>query len=798
MALPNTDIGEVLVQRTIRIDGRVQGVGFRPLVWRLATALGLTGRVFNLNDAVVIQCRGEEKHIHKLLEMLQANPPLQSKISAVQQQPYDGSLDTNVFRIDSSLGTHQPRSTVLPDLAPCADCVEELFGGTDRRSSYPFTHCTQCGPRFSLIHAIPFDRSNTSLAGFAMCELCNEEYCCPEDRRFHAQTNLCPQCGPSLSVVNSYNEMVDGDAIGTIEQCIKRGGIVAIKGVGGFQFVVDATNVDAVQRLRLHKQRPHKPLALMLRDIAMVKNYCQLSELEQDLMVSPAAPIVVLKRHTTLLNKVATLADNIAPQLSHLGVMLPSSPLHHLLLSRFDVPLVMTSGNAHGAPQSIDNQKAIGSLQSIADLFLLHNRDILNRVDDSLIQVIDDKPQAIRIARGYAPLSLPIPDGFQKGVSVLAMGGDLKNNFCVLQKNTAVLSQYLGDLHNASSLQEYKNCIDQYRRMFQFQADIIALDAHPHYHSARVGHDLAQALQLPLCVVQHHHAHMAACLGENGWPLSGQPVLGVTLDGLGYSAQTASLWGGEILIGNYREVKRVACLKPVALPGGDAAMAQPWRNSVAQLQAALGWNAVIEQYGNIESLHSIGQQPVQTILAMIENGINAPLSSSCGRLFDAVAAVLGVFNHTHLSYEGQGAMVLESCMDEKQWQQADPYPFLVVETAEFIELDPASMWRALLRDLSEGNAVGAIAAGFHKGLAKVLSDCVVMLGQQHGITTVALSGGVFQNAHLTSLLGSDLRARNMNVLTHQKLPANDGGIAFGQSLVAAAQGQHQCGVVPCA
>ncbi len=690
------------------------------------------------------------------------------------------------------------------DLATCSQCLKELFDPTDRRSRYPFINCTHCGPRLSIVRAIPYDRANTSMAAFDLCPHCQREYDDPADRRFHAQPNACPACGPELWVTDRagcmLSEKPDDDPIVMAQNALQAGKIVAVKGLGGFHLAVDATNEEAVTRLRQRKHRPHKPLAVMVRDIDVAKGYCQVSDQEQELLQSAAAPVVLLQCHTPP-------SQWVAPNQQRLGVMLPPSPLHHLLLAEFDTPLVMTSGNPSGEPQCIDNHTALEKLADVADVFLLHNRDIINRVDDSVVQMLGGETQAgfqvLRRGRGYAPMPLPLPSGFEQAPAVLALGAELKNTFCLLRDNSAVLSQYIGDLQDVTTLQDFEHSLALYQKLYQHRAECIAVDAHPQYHSSHMGRMLAQQLGLPVLEVQHHHAHMAACLGEHGWPLhphantgQGGKVLAVTLDGLGYAPKDEVLWGGEILLGDYIQVQQLARLKPMPLPGGDAAATQPWRNAVAQLNASIGWNTVMERYGHLPSLQAIARQPVDTLLAMIHKSLNAPLSSSCGRLFDAVAAVLGLFTES-ISFEGQAAMALEATMmqspkSQQQWQQAEPYPFELTTnnesgTESLRQIDPAPMWAALLEDLHNNVDTGLIAARFHKGLSRAWAGCAAQLAQQHNVTHVVLTGGVFQNTHLCADMMAQLQQRQLTVLTPQQVPANDGGIAFGQALIAAAR-----------
>ncbi len=789
------------VQKTIRVTGVVQGVGFRPAVWRLAQEFSLAGHVYNDDDGVVICCRGSEHAVDGLIARLQSAPPGQSHISKIESWPSEEPLHSEGFVIEEShhkQNITQLKTGVSADLATCPDCLRELFDPTSPRYRYPFINCTHCGPRLSIVRSIPYDRANTSMAVFELCPLCQSEYDDPADRRFHAQPNACPVCGPSLWMTDQSGQRLEGDPIAVAQAALRAGKIVAVKGVGGFHLAVDATHERAVDRLRQRKRRPHKPLALMARDLPVIERYCFVSEQERALLQSAAAPVV-------LLNGRQAPSAGIAPGQQRLGMMLPPSPLHHLLLEAFDTPLVMTSGNPSGQPQCICNDSALDKLAGVADLFLLHNRDILNRVDDSVVQVSGLLTQVIRRGRGYAPMPLALPPGFERAPAVLALGAELKNTFCLLGQNKAVLSQHMGDLQDALTLTDFERNLALYQQVYQHEPQCIAVDAHPEYHSSRVGRTVSQQWNRPVFEIQHHHAHMAACLGEHDWPLSfnndehtdnsSHKVLALTLDGLGYAQEDETLWGGEVLLGHYTQVQRLARLKPVPLPGGNAASLQPWRNTVAQLHCAMGWGHVVQQFGELPAIQTITLQPVDTIVAMMDKSLNAPLSSSCGRLFDAVAALLGL-SPAVMSFEGQAAMSLEASMlgepeNGQYWQQAQPYPFaLQQEESGLWQVDPGPLWLSLLNDLQHQVPTGLMVARFHKGLAQVWTDCLQQLAQEYGVTHVVLTGGVFQNVHLTGEVTRLLQQSSeqpLTVLTHSQVPANDGGIALGQALIAAAK-----------
>jgi hydrogenase maturation protein HypF len=771
-------------QRTIRVRGTVQGVGFRPTVWRYATELGLSGEVYNDGDGVLIICQGSQSTIDTLISRIQQSPPPQAQISSIENWYSDKILSSKEFIIAASHYSIAANTGVSPDLATCPDCLTDMKHLKDRRHNYAFTNCTHCGPRLSIVRALPYDRHNTSMEKFAQCSSCQAEYENPADRRFHAQPNACPTCGPALWLSSADGQSITKQPIAQAQSLIRAGKIVAIKGLGGFHLAVDANNPKAVERLRLRKQRPHKPFALMAQTTEQIENYCELDRQERQLLQSAAAPIVLLTQKTT-----AKLPANINPDQTRLGFMLPMSPLHYLLMEGFDGPLVMTSGNASGQPQCINNKQALASLGQIADAFLLHNRDIVNRVDDSVVQVNKQQQQLLRRARGYAPQPLPLPPGFETAPSVLALGGELKNTFCLLHGNQAILSQHIGDLKDMATYTDFEHTLKLYQQMFKFQADVIAIDQHPHYLSSEYGRSLATLHSQKLIEVQHHHAHIAACLADNLRPLQAQPVLGLCLDGMGFARtdnENDTIWGGEILLANYHSATRLARIRPTAMPGGNLAMQQPWRNCLAQLDNAIGWPTVVEKYGHLPLIKTLQQQPLDTILAMINRGVNTPFSSSCGRLFDAIAAAVGINIEGSLSFEGQAAMTLEASIDNKQWSTATPYSLALNQHDELLEIDPAPLWPELLDDLDQGQAAGLIASRFHLGLAEALSKAVVLLAEKLNLDTVALSGGVMQNLRLSQALEQRLRARGLHVLQHQQVPANDGGIALGQALIAAA------------
>jgi hydrogenase maturation protein HypF len=771
----------------IRVRGLVQGVGFRPTVWRLATALGLAGEVRNDGEGVLVRLWGEQDRRDAFCRRLVAECPPLARIATLERAALADAAPQEGFRIVAS-AQGEVRTGIVPDAATCAACRAEVADPTDRRYRYPFTNCTHCGPRLSIVRAIPYDRAHTSMARFTMCPACAREYDDPADRRFHAQPNACPVCGPTCWLEDAQGARLDPAAAGALDAIdlasrrLAQGAIVAVKGIGGFHLACDATDEAAVARLRERKRRYRKPFALMARDLAVVRAHCRVGEDEAALLAAPAAPVVLLDALPER-SVARAIAPSVAPGQRTLGFMLPYSPLHQLLLAGWDRPLVMTSGNLSEEPQCIGNADAEERLRPLADFFLLHDREIVNRVDDSVVRRMDGAPRFLRRARGYAPAPLPLPEGLADGPPILALGGELKNTFCLLGHGHALLSQHLGDLEDARTFAEYERTVALYLQLYAHRPARLVVDAHPEYRATRFGRAWAKRDGLPLEVVQHHHAHVASVLAENGWPADGGPVLGVALDGLGYGAD-GTLWGGEFLAADYAQCARLAHFAPVAMPGGLRAILEPWRNTVAQLEAHLGWEAFRRDYGDLPLAHALAQRPAEALLGMIARGLNSPLSTSCGRLFDAVAAAAGLCAD-RASYEGEAAIALEAALDDDWASVASPYPFRVEADANPWRLSPAPLWPALLADLRAGVATATLAARFHAGLALAVADLAERLAGARRLDTVALSGGVFQNRALFERVAALLRERGLAVLGHQRVPANDGGLSLGQAAVAA-------------
>ncbi len=769
----------------IRVRGLVQGVGFRPTVWRVARELGVCGDVRNDGEGVLIRLWAQPGTIASFCRRLTEECPPLARIDALERTLLAEGSGPDEFRIIAS-ETTAVRTGIVADAATCAACLSEIHDPDDRRYRYPFTNCTHCGPRLSIVCAIPYDRANTSMSAFPMCKDCNREYADPADRRFHAQPNACPVCGPRAWLQDKSGVRMDpavagvADAVALAGRLLGQGGILAIKGIGGFHLACDACDATAVSELRRRKRRYAKPFAQMARDLDVIRRYCAVSSQEAELLASPAAPILLLD-----MDGPERVAADVAPGQSTLGFMLPYSPLHHLLLRDWDRPLVMTSGNLSEEPQCIDNEDAQRRLEALADYSLSHDRDILNRVDDSVVRIMDGAPRFLRRARGYAPAPIPLPPGFEAAPPVLAFGGELKNSICLLQDGKAILSQHLGDLEEARTAAEYERTIGLYRALFQQEPRVVSVDLHPDYRSAQLGREWAASAGLRLVEVQHHFAHIASVLADNGWPLDAGRVLGIALDGLGYG-EDGTIWGGELLVADYGGYKRVGHLKQVPLPGGTKAILEPWRNAYAHLVTHFGWEEVERRYPDLDLIRFLVRKPLTVLATMLERGLGSPLSSSCGRLFDAVAAALDL-SREGVSYEGQAAIELETLAVSALGSCGHGYPFAVETRADCHILDPAPMWQALLDELSAGERTDAISARFHLGLAESVVSLAQTLSDLHGLETVALSGGVFQNRILLEQVSTRLRALGLQVLSHRQVPSNDGGISLGQAVVAAAR-----------
>ncbi|SMH50063.1 carbamoyltransferase HypF [Maritimibacter sp. HL-12] len=739
----------------IRVRGQVQGVGFRPFVWRLARREGLVGAVSNDAEGVLVLAAGAAGALVRLRDGLAAEAPPLARVDAVEVADWavpDPRPES--FTIAAS-GAAGAETRVTPDAATCPECLAEIRDPGARRYGYAFTNCTHCGPRFTILRGLPYDRARTTMAPFEMCPACRADYEDPADRRFHAQPIACPDCGPKLWAETADGAALDGDALGLAGEALLAGRIVALKGLGGFHLACDATNPAAVAELRRRKRRPAKPFALMAGE-PVLERYAAPSPQEWARLRSPAAPIVLIGKAG------ATLPEALAPGQGALGWMLPYTPLHHLLLDAVGRPLVMTSGNLSGEPQVIGNAEAREKLAGFADLFVMHDREIARRLDDSVERITLAGPMVLRRARGQVPGTLPLPEGFADAPQVLALGGQMKAAICLTKNGQALLGHHLGDLDDALTLQAFEQALEDYRALFDHRPEMVAVDLHHGYRATRAG----EAMGLPVERVQHHHAHLAAVLGENLWPRDGGKVAAIVLDGLGLG-DDGTIWGGEVLLGDYAGFERIGWLTPAPLAGGDAANREPWRNLMVRLDAA-GLAGLADEI--------LPDRPREPLRRAVAAGVNAPLSSSAGRLFDAFACALGVAPE-RMSYEGEAGMLLEAVAAGAG--PVDGWPFDVAGGV----IDPAPMWRAwaAARDTPAPEA----AAMFHEGLAAAFARVARDAVSQGRAEAVALSGGVLQNAVLEAALLRHLDG--VPVLRHAKVPANDGGLAFGQALVAGAR-----------
>ncbi|HCB1499034.1 TPA: carbamoyltransferase HypF [Klebsiella michiganensis] len=731
----------------IRIRGKVQGVGFRPFVWQLAQELGLCGDVCNDGDGVLVRLGGGDAAF--LAELTQRCPPL-ARIDSTQTQPFAWAIAPLDFTIRQS-GAGSMRTQIVPDAATCPACLAEMNDPQERRYRYPFINCTHCGPRFTIIRAMPYDRPLTSMSPFPLCPSCAAEYRNPADRRFHAQPVACAECGPQLEWRGDAANLFGEAALQAAIARLLAGEIVAVKGLGGFHLVCDAGNRDAVATLRARKHRPAKPLAVMLATTT------GLPEQALKLLTSPAAPIVLLNKA-----QVAGLCDQIAPGLAEVGGMLPSNPLQHLLSQALARPLVMTSGNLSGRPPALTNDQALADLAGIADGFLLHNRDIVQRMDDSVVR---QSGEMLRRARGYVPDALPLPPGFHNVPPLLALGADMKNTFCLLRGDEAVLSQHFGDLCEEGVEGQWRQALHLMQEIYTFTPQRLVVDAHPGYRASQ----LAALLPLPVERVLHHHAHAAACLAEHRWPMDGGDVIALTLDGIGMG-ENGELWGGECLRVNYCECERLGGLPAVALPGGDLAARQPWRNLLAQCLA------FVPDWQNYAETAALRQQNWPLLARAIERGINAPKASSCGRLFDAVACALGCAPLT-LSYEGEAACRLEALA-----ATCESVAHLVTLPWRDGELDLATFWQQWFGwQANPAQKAWAFHDVLASGLAAMMRDCA----SARDIRTLVFSGGVLHNRLLAARLAFYLH--DFTLLFPQQLPAGDGALALGQAVIAAAR-----------
>jgi hydrogenase maturation protein HypF len=768
----------VITRKRILVRGVVQGVGFRPFVYNLARSLGLNGYILNSSSGVKIEVEGPDTAIERFLDTLRTNPPPLAQIANIIEidlrlQGEDG------FSIRESADDEAAFALISPDVATCKDCWREFGDPSDRRYGYPFTNCTNCGPRYTIVRDIPYDRAKTTMTAFQMCDLCRAEYEDPGDRRFHAQPNACSACGPGVMLVQSGSRLPDALAFSghaksalvtlrKVRDLLRDGTIVAVKGLGGFLLACDARNEDAVKLLRQRKRRSDKPFALMARDIASADFFCVLSDADRAALQSVRRPIVIVPRRPG-----ANLPEQIAPGNNSVGVMLPYTPMHYLLFgnspeepSEFTA-LVMTSGNLSEEPIVTSNEDAWERLRPVADWFLFHNREIYMRADDSVVRIFQGSERVLRRARGFVPE--PVDLG-AKVHELLACGAELKNTFCLTKDNYAILSQHIGDLENYETFEFFQETLRNLKKLFRVEPQAVAYDLHPNYMSSRF------ALSLPLerkIGVQHHHAHIASCMAENH--LSGE-VIGVALDGTGYGTD-GKIWGGEFLIADLAAFRRCAHLRYLPMPGGDAAVRQPWRMALSYLRDAFG----SEPLPKLSFFRNVSEKQISLVDAMIARRIQTVESSSCGRLFDAVAAIAGMGER--VSFEGQAAITLESAAGVGINER---YGFLVGD-GDPMEIDMRPTITEIVRDMTSQKPISYISACFHNTVAAVIVEVCQRLRQQGGLNRVCLSGGVFQNAYLLERTVEGLYGCAFEVFLHALVPPNDGGISLGQAVIANAQ-----------
>jgi hydrogenase maturation protein HypF len=760
------------VRKSIRVRGVVQGVGFRPFVYRLATEEHLGGFIGNDTDGVIIELEGSQGSFEAFLFRLTSETPPLARIDSVATSDLQPAGETT-FRIVASEVLGRVSTGIPADAATCSDCLRELLDPADRRYRYPFLNCTNCGPRFTITRRIPYDRPQTSMAVFPMCSECQAEYDDPLNRRFHAQPNACWKCGPQVWLESPDGLRIEsGDPVAESIERLLRGDILAIKGIGGFHLTVDATSEQAVTRLRDRKHRYGKPLAIMVRDLDTARLTCKLIPEEESLLQTPTRPIVLSQAQAE-----NGVAPSVAPGIPCLGIYLPYAPLQHLLFADPRVKvLVMTSANLSDEPIAIDNDEARQRLGNIADAFLMHNREILQRCDDSVAAIVDGAPQLIRRARGYVPLAIPLP---LDASPLLAVGGHLKNVFALARGKFVYQSQHLGDLENPTGLEFFEHSLRHLMHTFEIEPQTVVHDLHPGYLSTSWAKQFASDRNLRLIAVQHHHAHIAACIAEHA--ITG-PVIGLSLDGTGYGTD-GRIWGGEVLICSLYSFDRFAHIDYVPMPGGEAAIREPWRMAFAHLRAA-GFSD-----DEARELTGATDQEARLLSRMIERGINSPLTSSLGRLFDAVAAV--ILNRRKVDYDAQAAIELEGIAISEP---------ATLDAMDYIpELRPANaqigshnifhvhhLWRALVRDVREGVPQGEIAARFHSGVARGFIGAAVGARQSTGIIQVALSGGCMHNRRLAHLLRCGLEEEGFQVFQHRQVSPGDGGLSYGQAAVAAA------------
>ncbi len=760
-----------MLSKKITITGIVQGVGFRPFVYKLAQQYNIFGKVYNDSAGVVIIVQCSQIYFDKFLLSLKNNTPKLAEITSITINNYSNNKKYKDFSISHSNQEKIPSIIILPDVSTCDKCINDITDKKNHRYGYAFTNCTNCGPRFSIIKALPYDRESTSMSIFIMCQYCNKEYQDPTNRRFHAQPNACQNCGPQLQLTNSVGkDIISNNIIKKTAALLKQGKIIAIKGIGGFHLACLASIESSVITLRKRKHRKDKPFALMAKNIFTIKQYCNVSIAEENLLKDKSSPIVLLTKSNSY------LTEQIAPKQNNLGFMLPYSPLHYLLLEQLKEPLVMTSGNKSSNPQVINNKQALKELSYIADYFLMHNRDIVNRVDDSVVYFLAKKPRILRSARGYAPSYISFPQGFKDSYGVLATGAELKNTFCLFTNSGAVVSQHIGDLKTLASYQDFKSNINLYKNLYKTNIKLLACDMHPEYLSSKYATYYSKKHNIKLNKIQHHHAHIAASLFEHNKKINTNKVLGIVWDGMGLGGDNC-LWGGEFLLADYLGFKRLAQFENIALLGGDKATKEPWRMTYSYFKKH-----------NIDTKkHFIGKA-VKELDALIKSNLALHYTSSVGRLFDAVAYLLGIC-HQSVSYEAQAAIELEGLASNYKHNYKElfyNFDYKVINNRYIISTN--KMWMFILDDIKNMIKPAEIAYKFHYSLAKLIIKYVIKLQKKHYFDTVVLSGGAFNNKLLLELvynLFADVK--NITLLVSSKISLGDGGISLGQAAICAAR-----------
>jgi hydrogenase maturation protein HypF len=749
-----------MTRARVVVHGAVQGVGFRPFVYRLAGDLELAGWVSNTGHGVFIEVEGPRPAVDRFLVRLDEERPPRAVVASRECSLLDPAGYAG-FEIRESEAATEPSAFVLPDIATCSDCLRELLDPADRRFRYPFINCTNCGPRFTIIEGLPYDRDRTSMKTFAMCPACAREYRDPRNRRFHAQPNACPVCGPSLAFWNPGGGVLSvGDqALRQTAAAIASGAIVAVKGLGGFHLLADAASDEAVRRLRARKHREEKPFALLFPSLSSIEAACVVSPIEARLLESPEAPIVLVARR----RESAAIAAAVAPGNPQLGVMLPCTPLHHLLMRDLARPVVATSGNLTDEPICTDEREALARLGGVADRFLVHDRPIVRHVDDSIVRVLGGREMVLRRARGYAPLPVPLPS---EPPPTLAVGGHLKNTIGVSVGRQFFISQHIGDLETPEATTAFERTIAAFRDLYRVEPARVAADLHPDYRSTRYANELG----LPVLRVQHHFAHVAACMAENDLDA---PVLGVAWDGTGFGTDR-TIWGGEFLVPHDDGFERVATLRPFRLPGGERAVREPRRTAFGLLHEVYGDTLVSRT--DLAPVAAFGERERRVLARMLARDLNAPVTTSAGRLFDAVASLCGLCQR--MSFEGQAAMALEFAIDERE---SGRYPVSLGRRADGpLVLDWTPAIEAVIGDVSRCASPGVVAARFHRALASAIVD----VARRIGISRVVLTGGCFQNRWLLEETIDGLERAGFRAYWHQRVPPNDGGIALGQAVVA--------------